>query len=61
MVCIVVNSSPPSPVRLFLLMTTSPTGQAEAMVNNSGLNQITKNMNKGTIYRVMDDKCGKYF
>ena len=27
----------------------------------SPANQIKKNMNRATIYRVMDIKCGKYF
>ena len=34
----------------------------KAMVKNSGLSQIKKkNMNKATVYRVTDIKCGKYF
>ena len=32
---------------------------ARAMVNNSGLDQIKNNMNKATIYKVMDIKCEK--
>ena len=33
----------------------------KAMVNNSGLSQIKKNMNKATMDRVMEIKRGKYF
>ena len=42
-------------------MSAGRTGQAKAMVNNSGLSQIKKNMNKATVYKVIDIKSGKYF
>ena len=37
------------------------TGQAKALVNNSGLKKIKQNMNKATIYKVMDIKFVKCF
>ena len=39
------------------------TGQSkrQLMINTSGLSQFVKNINKATIYRVMDFKLGKYF
>ena len=42
-------------------LSAGRTGPAKSIVNNSGLSQIKINMNKATIYRVMDIKCGKYF
>ena len=42
-------------------LSAGRTGQAKAMVEHSGLGQIKNNMNRATIYSVMEIKCGKYF
>ena len=42
-------------------LSTEWTEPAQARVYNSGLSQIKNNMNKATTYKMMDNKCGKYF
>ena len=43
-------------------LSAGRTETAKAMVNNNELSQILKkSMNKATVYRGMDIKCGKYF
>ena len=41
-------------------LSAGRTRPTKAMVNNSELSQIKKNMNKATIFRVMEIKRGNY-
>ena len=50
-----------SPLDGVCQMSAGRTGHAKAMVNNSRLSNIEKNMNKTTIYRMMNIQNGKYF